>query len=68
MCQYDYYRQISNIRRTKYQNPNISRLVSSCRCLNLLKPCVKSDDVVGAAPTGDAPPTTSEWSTIFIAY
>ena len=28
---------------------------------------VKNEDVVGAAPTGDAP-TTSEWSTNFIAH
>ena len=28
---------------------------------------VENEDVVGAAPTGDAP-TTSEWSTIYIAY
>ena len=26
---------------------------------------IKNEDVVGAAPTGDAP-TTSEWSTIFL--
>ena len=36
------YRQISNIRHSKCQNLNASRLVSSCRCLSLLKPCVKS--------------------------
>ena len=27
--------------------------------------CIKNEDVVGAAPTGDAP-TTSEWSTILL--
>ena len=31
------------------------------RCL------VENEDVVGAAPTGDAP-TTSEWSTFFFVY
>ena len=43
---------------------------TKCFCLvlqltsrNLLKPSVKNEGVVGAAPTGDAP-TTSEWSTI----
>ena len=36
------YHQISNIRRTKSQNSNVSCLVLSCCCLNLLKPCVKS--------------------------
>ena len=34
-------------------------VVSSCRCLCAV---VKNEDVVGAAPAGDAP-TTSEWST-----
>ena len=43
------YRQVSNIRRTESQNFNVSRF------------SVENEDVVGAAPTGDAP-TTSEWS------
>ena len=55
------YRQISNTSRTKSKNLNVSRLVLKvafaqsieARCL------VESEDVVGAAPTGDAP-TTSE--------
>ena len=41
-------------------------LVSSSSCLYLIHwslVWVKYEDVVGAAPTGDAP-TTSEWSTI----
>ena len=53
------YRQTSNTRRIKYQNLNVSRLVLPLR--NVLKP-VENEDVVGAAPLGDAP-TTSEWST-----
>ena len=35
------YRQISNIRHTKSQNLNISRLVLHLSLPNLLKPCVK---------------------------
>ena len=38
------YHQISNIRHTKSQNLNVSRLISSCCCLNLLKPCDKLSD------------------------
>ena len=43
-------------------------LVSSCTCLhpNLEARCaIENEDVVGAAPAGDAP-TTSEWSTILL--
>ena len=52
---------------TKSQHFNISRLVLQLSLPNPLKPGVKSsEDVVGAAPTGDAPagdaPITSEWS------
>ena len=36
------YYQICNIRCTKSQNLNVSRLVLPCCCLNLLKPDVKS--------------------------
>ena len=62
------YRETSNIRRTKYQNLHVSRLVLHLSLSNLLKPgdWVENEDVVGAAPTGDAP-TTSEWSIIFFA-
>ena len=63
----DQLRRISNIRRAKSQNLNISRLVLQlffsqsieARCY------VENEDVVGAAPTGDAP-TTSEWWTILL--
>ena len=61
------YRQFSNISRTQSPNINVSRLVLQLSLPNLLKPwCqVKNEDVVGAAPTGDAP-ATSEWSTILL--
>ena len=36
------YRQNSNLRRTKPQNSNVSRLVLQLSLYNLLKPCVKS--------------------------
>ena len=57
-----------NIRRTKSQNLNVSRLVLQLSFAPSIKArCeVKNEDVVGAAPTGDAP-TTSEWSTILLA-
>ena len=56
-----YYRKISNISRTKFQNLNVSHLVLPLSLHNLLKPGVnvENEDVVGAAPTGNAP-TTSE--------
>ena len=59
------YCKISNIRRTKSQNLNDSRLILHLSLPNLLKAkCqVENEDIVEAAPTGDAP-TTSEWSTI----
>ena len=57
------YRQVSNIRRTESQHLKDSRAVFAesleARCQ------VENEDVVGAAPTGDAP-TTSEWSTILL--
>ena len=61
------YHQVSNIRCTKSQNLNVSRLVLQLLLLNPLEPGVKqeNEDVVGAAPTGDAS-TTSEWSTILL--
>ena len=36
------YRKVSNIRRTKYQNLNNSRLILQLSVANLLKPSVKS--------------------------
>ena len=61
--QLSYYRIISNIRGTKWPNLNVSQLVfaqsNEARC------SVENEDVVGAAPTGDAP-TTSEWLTILL--
>ena len=61
---HNWYRQISHIRRNKSQSLNDSRLVLHLSLPNLLKTgIVENEDVVGAAPTGDAP-TTSEWSTI----
>ena len=61
------YRQVSNISRTKIQNLNVSRRVLLLSLCNILKPGVKfeNEDVVGAAPPGDAP-TKSEWSTIVL--
>ena len=57
------YRKTSNIRRAKSQNLNVSPLSLQFSSHNILKCSVENEDVVGAAPTGDAP-TTSEWSTI----
>ena len=61
------YRKTSSISCTKYQSLNISCILLKLSSLNPLKPGVKdeNEDVVGAAPTGDAP-TTSELSTIFL--
>ena len=42
---------------------NVTRLALQLSLPNPLKPGVENEDVVGAAPTGDAP-TTCEWSTI----
>ena len=59
------YRKLSNIRRTKSQDLNVSRLGLQLSLRNTVeaKRLAENGDVVGAAPTGDAP-TTSEWSTI----
>ena len=64
---YETYCQISNISHTKSQNLNDSHLVLQLYLLNLLKPGVgvENEDVVGAAPIGDAP-TTSEWPTTLL--
>ena len=66
-CLEETYRKISNIRRTKSPNLNVSRLVLQLSLPNPMKPVVKSknEDAVGATPTGDAP-TASEWSTILL--
>ena len=53
------YSKISHIKRTKSQNLNDSAQSNENRCW------VENEDVVRAAPTGDAP-TTSEWSTILL--
>ena len=47
------YHKFSNITRTKPQDLNVYAQSIEARCY------VKNEDVVGAAPTGDAP-TTSE--------
>ena len=62
---FKYYRPISNIRHSKSQHLNVSHLVFQLPLPNPLMPGVEieNEDVVGAAPTGDAP-STSEWSTI----
>ena len=59
------YREISNISRTKLQKLYSFRLVLQLALSNPLNPGVgvENEDVVGVAPTGDAP-TTSEWSII----
>ena len=68
MSNYDHYvkgmyRKISNIRPTKSQSLNDSRFVMALQFPKPLKPSyqVEIEEVVGAAPTGDAL-TTSEWS------
>ena len=60
------YRKISNISRTKFQNLNDSHLVLQPLCAQSIEArcLVENEDVVGAAPRGDAP-TTPEWSTIY---
>ena len=52
------YHQTSNIRHTKSKNLNVSRLV--LHLAQSIKPrCwVENEDVVGAAPPGDAPATS----------
>ena len=61
-----HYRKTSSINLTKSQNLNVSCIILQLSSLNPLKPCeVETEDVVGAAPTGDAP-TTSELSTILL--
>ena len=55
------YRNVSNISCTKSQNLNDSRLVLEIVFTQSIEAGyqVENEDVVGAAPTGDAP-TTSE--------
>ena len=58
-------RQISNIRRNKSQNFFSCRLVLPLSQSIKAMRSVDNEDVVGAAPTGDAP-TTSEWSAMLL--
>ena len=54
-----YHQQIANVRRTKL------KCFSSCLAVAFTYRCyIENEDVIRAAPTGDAP-TTSEWSTIY---
>ena len=48
------YHQVSNIRRTKSQHLKDSRTVLRLSLAKPLKSDVENEDVVGAAPTGDA--------------
>ena len=58
------YRKIFNIKRTKSQSLNVSRLGLQLSVWYIEdKSKMENEDVVGAAPTGAAP-TTSEWSAI----
>ena len=62
------YLQTSNISRTKSQNLNVSRLIlqsSLPKPLDEARCSVENEDVVGAAPIGDAP-TRSESLTILL--
>ena len=63
------YCQTSNIRHTKSQHLNVSRLVLQLTCpigQSIEARCeVENEDVVEATPTGDAP-TTSECSTTLL--
>ena len=65
VCVTNEYCKISNIRRTKSPNLNVSHLVLQLPLPNPMKPGVVNEDVVGVAPPGNAP-TTSEWSTILV--
>ena len=51
--------QIPTLKRFSYRLPAVFAESFEARCQ------VENEDVVGAAPTGDAP-TTSEWSTILL--
>ena len=64
---FNIYHKISNIRRTKSPNLNVSPLDLQLSLPNPMRPGVEveNEDVVGAAPTGDTS-TTSEWSTILL--
>ena len=59
---YANYIQISNISFTKSQKYLSSRLIIVFAQSTEVRFLVEKEDVVGAAPTGDAP-TTFEWST-----
>ena len=57
------YRQISNIRHIKSPNLNVSHLILQLSFpIHWSQALSQNEDVVGAAPAGDAP-TQSEWST-----
>ena len=62
--QYFIYCQASNISGTKSQHLKYSRTAFFAESLEA-RCQVENEDVVGAAPAGDAP-TTSEWSTILL--
>ena len=58
------YRKIYNIRRTKSLDLNVSTRPAVVFAQYVEAKCkVENEDVVGAAPTGNAP-ITSEWSAI----
>ena len=62
------YRKTSSLSHTKSQNLNVSCLLLQWSLPNQsieARYQVENEDVVGAAPTGDAP-TTSESSTILL--
>ena len=59
------YCQISNISRTKSQHFKNSYCLAAFFAESLVQCQVDHSDVVGAAPTGDAP-TTIEWSTMLM--
>ena len=60
------YRTISDIRCTKFQNLNASHLVLQFFAQFIeARRLADNEDVVGAAPTDDAP-TTSDLSTIIL--
>ena len=68
-CIHSTCRQTSKISGIKSQNVDVSRFVLQLSLPNPLKPGVKSRmklNVVGAAPTGDAP-IISQWSTILLS-
>ena len=60
------YHKISNMSCKKFQNLNDSHLLINLFAQSIEARCqVENEDVVGEAPTGDAP-ITSEWWTILL--